>query len=116
VLTLATLGMAVYGLYSASWAIVDLVRGARLELWAELALVGFGLLLGLAAAFVRVALPGGIPLAISAMLGLQALAVHTDAHLQSGLAPQAGRAALAVVLVAIAMAGQRSADPTRPVR
>ena len=35
-LTLASLGMFIYGGYSFGWAAVDLVRGARLELWAEL--------------------------------------------------------------------------------
>jgi hypothetical protein len=84
------------------WALVDLLRGARLELWAEVGLVLFGLLLVLGAAFVRVRLPGGLALAIGAMLGLQALAVHSAAHLNSGLTPQAGRAVLAAALVAMA--------------
>ena len=53
-LTVAALGMFSYGVYSTAWAAVDLVRGARLEIWAELGLIGFGLLLTLSAAFVRV--------------------------------------------------------------
>ena len=65
-LTIAALGMCTYGLYSAAWAVVDLVRGARVELWADLGLVLFGLLLGLSAAFVRVRLPGGLAAAIGA--------------------------------------------------
>jgi len=101
-LTIAALGMCTYGLYSAAWAVVDLIRGARLELWAELGLVLFGLLLGLSAAFVRVRLPGGLAAAIGAMLGLQALAVHNAVHLSAGLAPQIGRGVLAVALVALA--------------
>jgi hypothetical protein len=100
-LTIAALGMCTYGLYSAAWAVVDLIRGARLELWAELGLMLFGLLLSLSAAFVRVGLPGGLAAAIGAMLGLQALAVHNAVHLDAGLAPQIGRAVLALVLVAL---------------
>ena len=65
----------------------------------------FGLLLTLSAAFVRVRLPGGIALALVAMLGLQALAVHSAVHLANGLAPQIGLAALAVALLALARAG-----------
>jgi hypothetical protein len=108
VLTFATLGMSAYGTYSAAWAIVDLLRGARLELWAELLIVLFGLLLVLAAAFVRVRLPGGLAVAIGAMLALQALAVHSAAHLQSGLAPQIGRALLAFFLVGSAAVGEKA--------
>ena len=107
-LTIAALGMCTYGLYSAAWAVVDLIRGARLELWAELGLVLFGLLLGLSAAFVRVRLPGGLAAAIGAMLGLQALAVHNAVHLNAGLAPQIGRGVLAIVLVALAQQGASS--------
>ena len=70
-----------YGTYEMVWAALDLFRGARLELWAELGLIFFGLLLVLAAAFVRVRLPGGLAFAIGALLGLQALAVHDAVHL-----------------------------------
>lgn len=109
VLTLATLGMFAYRAYSAVWAVADVVRGARIELWAEALITVSGLLLILAAAFVRVRLPGGLAVAISAMLALQALAVHTAAHLDSGLGPQIGRAVLAFFLV-----GSAVADDTRP--
>ena len=104
-LTVAALGMFSYGAYSIMWAAVDLLRGARLELWAELGLIVFGLLLTLSAAFVRVRLPGGLALAIGALLGLQALAVHDAVHVGGGLPPQVGRAVLAVALVALAYGG-----------
>ena len=106
-LTVSSLGLFVYGVYSAVWPIVDILRGAQLELWAEIGLVAFGLLLALSAAFVRVQLPGGLLLALGASLGLQALAVHTAAHLRQGLAPQIGRAVLACGLLALAYAGGR---------
>src|SRR5881628_1015882 len=50
-LTVAALGMFTYGAYEIGWAVVDLIRGARLELRAELGVMAFGLLLVLAAAF-----------------------------------------------------------------
>jgi len=106
VLTLATLGMFAYGAYSLAWALADLVRGARIELWADLGVAAFGLLLAFAAALVRVRMPGGLAVAIGAMLALQALAVHTAAHLESGLIPQVGRAFLAFFLVGSAVAGE----------
>src|SRR3954454_12743527 len=106
-LSAAALGMFLYGSYSAGWAAVDLVRGARLELWAEAGIVGFGVLLILAAAFVRVRLPGGIAFAIGAMLGLQALAVHDAVHLGGGVGSQLTRASIAVALVAMALSDAR---------
>ena len=106
-LTLSALGMFAFGLYSAIWAIVDLIRGARLELWAECGIILFGLLLALSAAFVRVRLPGGVAFAIGALLGLQALAVHTAAHFGSGLTPQLVQAAFAAALVGLAYVGGR---------
>ena len=106
-LTVASLGMLVYGVYSVGWAALDLARGARLELWAELGLAAFGALLILAAAFVRVRLPGGLQFAIGALLGLQALAVHDAVHLGSGVAPQIVRASIAIVLVALALSDAR---------
>ena len=114
-LTLASLGMFVYGVYSVGWAAADLIRGARLELWAELGLVAFGALLALAAAFVRVRLPGGLAFAIGAMLGLQALAVHDAVHLGSGVPDQIVRGSIALVLIALALSdAQPSPVPPAP--
>ena len=111
VLTIASLGMFSYGVYSLGLAVADLVRGARLELWAELGLMAFGAPLVLAAAFVRVRLPGGLALAIGAMLGLQALAVHDAAHLGGGLAPQIARGGVALTLACLAYAGTHNPEP-----
>ena len=113
-LTAAALGMFSYGVYSIGWAVVDLVGGARLEIWAEGGIALFGLLLALSAAFVRVQLPGGLALAVGAMLGLQALAVHTAAHLGSGVAPQVVRAVIAVALAACGYTGRASSTPGHP--
>lgn len=112
-LTLATLGMFGYGTYSVAWAVVDLFRGPQLELWAELGLIAFGLLLVLSAALVRVRIPGGLAAAIGAMLGLQALAVHDAVHLGSGLAPQVARGVFAAVLVALAWFGAERGPQVR---
>jgi hypothetical protein len=114
-LTLASLGMFSYGIYSVGWAAADLIRGARLELWAELGLVAFGALLALAAAFVRVRLPGGLAFAIGAMLGLQALAVHDAVHLGGGVSDQIVRGSIALVLIALALSdAQPSPAPPAP--
>lgn len=113
VLTVASLGMFLYGIYSIGWAVADLVRGARLELWAELGLVAFGALLALAAAFVRVRLPGGLAFAIGAMLGLQALAVHDAVHLGGSVPAQIVRGSIAVVLIALALS-DAPPSPARP--
>jgi hypothetical protein len=102
----ATLGMAGYGAYSAGWALVDVIRGARLEWWAESGLALFGLLLVLSAAFVRVRLPGGLAFAMGALLGLQALALHAGVHLDGEIQiiPQVLRGLFAAFLVALAWA------------
>src|SRR5512135_1043840 len=101
-LSIATLGMFGYGTYSLVWAVVDLVRGAQLELWAELGLIVFGLLLVLSAALVRVRVPGGLAAAIGALLGLQALEVHNAVHLDVGVAAQVVTGVFAAALVALA--------------
>ena len=106
-LTLATLGMFSYGTYSIVWAVVDMARGARLEWWADAGLLIFGLLLVLAAAFVRVRLPGGLAFAVGALLGLQAMAVHNAVHLDGGLVSQLARAMLGVTLVGMAAGGSQ---------
>src|ERR1035437_9470513 len=79
-LTAATLGLAAYGVYSASLGAVDFFRSPGLDWWADVALIVLGLLLLLAAAFVRVRLPGGLALALGALLALQALSLHNDMH------------------------------------
>lgn len=109
-LTAAALGMFAYATYSVVWAVVDLIRGARLEVWAELAIIVFGLLLALSAAFVRVRLPGGVAFALGSMFGLQALAVHTAAHTGSGVMPQLLRGIYAAALVALAHLGGARSD------
>jgi hypothetical protein len=106
-LTISTLGMFAYGAYSIGWALVDLLRGARLELWAECGLILFGALRMVAAAFVRVRLPGGLAFALGALLGLQALAVHDGAHLGVGLPALVARGAMAIVLLALAAVPRR---------
>jgi len=111
-LTASALGLFAYGAYSIGWAVADVVRGARLELWAEGGLLLFGALLIVAAAFVRVRLPGGLAFALGALLGLQALAVHSAAHLGTDVRWQIARAAFAVLLLAMTYVGGLIAPPT----
>jgi hypothetical protein len=111
-LTAATIGMLSYAGYSAVSAAYDVIIGPRLEWWADLALVVFAGLLALGAFFVRARLPGGLAFAIGALLALQGLAVHTAAHLGTGLGPQIGQGVVAITLVAIA----HTAAPSAPRR
>ncbi len=108
-LTAATLGMAAYGVYAVAAGLFDLLVRSRMEVAADLTQVVFGLLLLLAAAFVRVVIPGGLALAIGALLGLQALAIHADVHTTGVVVPlsQIWRGALAAVLVLLAWVGAK---------
>jgi hypothetical protein len=109
-LTASALGMAGYGLYSAGLGLAGLLGFVRLEVWANLGLIGLGLLLALSAAFVRVRMPGGLALALSAILGLQALALHNDLHFFGRTVPwlQIARGAFAGLLVMLAAWGGRT--------
>jgi hypothetical protein len=110
VLSLAVVGMAGYGIYSVGAGAFDLLVGHRLDVWADAALAVLGLLLVLAAAFVRVLIPGGLALALGAMLGLQGLSLHNDLHWYGAilLAPQLGRGIFAAALTLLALIGARS--------
>ncbi|MBE3096077.1 MAG: hypothetical protein IMZ44_02965 [Planctomycetes bacterium] len=113
-LTASALGMAGYGLYSAGLGLAGVLGFVGLETWANLGLVGLGLLLTLSAAFVRVRLPGGLALALSALLGLQALALHNDLHFFGRTVAwlQIARGAFAGLLVVLAVWGGRAGHQT----
>ena len=113
VLTSATLGMLAYGLYSIGSALVHAFGPSPLELWATLGLVVLGVMLILAAAFVRASMPGGLALALGALLGLQSLALHNAAHLYGQVValPQLARAFFAATLVVLAYVGLRTLKP-----
>ena len=106
-LTTATLGMALYGLYSILVGVTDLVATAQLEWWANLWLIGAGTVLVLGAAFVRVSMPGGLALAVGGLLALQSISLHNAGHLYGRvlLIPELARAVLAMSLVALAYFG-----------
>lgn len=108
-LSVAVLGMAVYGVYSAGLGVVDLFGVYGLDWWADLALVVLGLLLMLSSAFVRVFIPGGLALAAGALLALQALSFHNDVHFYGAVLvlPQVVRGIVTVALLALAYAGAR---------
>ncbi len=114
-LTAATVGMAAYGLYDSAMALAGVFGMARLEVWAHALQFALGLLLMLAAPFVRVNVPGGLPLATGAILGLQALALHAVSHLQpdSIFAYQITRAAVGGALLLLGLLGNRKASPVR---
>ena len=111
-LTVAALGLVGYGLYSAGFGLVVLLAGPyRLEWWAGIALLGFGVLLTVSAPLVRVRFPGSLALAIGAMLGLQAFSLHNDLHFYGRTVAlfQLARGAFAALMVALAWVGHRTA-------
>ena len=106
-LVTATLGMALYGLYSILVGATDLIAAARLEWWADVWLIGAGAMLVLGGAFVRVSMPGGLALAVGGLLALQSISLHNAVHLYGrvSLIPELARAILAVSLIALAHFG-----------
>ena len=74
VLALSALGLWMTALYAAGWSVVDLVHGGQLEPWANLLALLAAALLAAATFLVRAQVPGGLPLAASGLLALQALA------------------------------------------
>lgn len=117
-LTAATLGMVGYGLYSIGAGIVDLIMTARLEWWANLWSILAGAVLVLAAALVRVSMPGGLALAIGGLLALQSIGLHNTGHTLTvfGYLPEFLRAALSATLVTLAYLGWQPLpqDPRSP--
>jgi hypothetical protein len=115
VLTVATLGLAVYGMYSIGLGAVDAFRSPGLDWWADAALVAFGLLLLMSAVLVRLRIPGGLALALSALSALQALALHNDMHFYGDIlvTPQVVRGVIAAGLAALAYFGARAKRRSR---
>ena len=99
--------MVVYGLYAAGTGLVDLAGQFRLEAWVDLAMVLLGGVLVIAAALVRVLVPGGLALALGSMLALQAAAIHNAVHFDGVVrpVPQVVRGCIVGGLVLLAYAG-----------
>ena len=108
-LSLAVLGLAVYGVYSAGLGIIDLFGVYGLDWWADLALIVLGLVLMLSSAFVRVLIPGGLALAAGALLALQALSFHNDVHFYGAVLvfPQVVRGVVAGALLVMSYLGAK---------
>jgi hypothetical protein len=108
-LSVAVLGLAVYGVYSAGLGLVDFFGVYGLDWWADAALLALGLVLVLGAAFVRLLIPGAFALAAGALLGLQALSLHNDAHFYGRVLvfPQVVRGVMAAGLLLLAYTGAR---------
>lgn len=107
-LTVASLGMTCYGLYSLGTGLADLVGASRLDLLANVGLMLLGAMLVLAGLLIRIGLPGSLALALAALFGLQSLALHNAGHLYGQIAPepQVARALFGAVLVALAYFGR----------
>lgn len=110
-LSLSVTGMAGYALYSAGLGTYDVLLAHRLDLWADIALALAGLALGAAAVLVRLQVPGGLALALGAMLALQGLALHNDLHWYGHISvvSQVGRGVFALALAVLAHMGDRTA-------
>ena len=115
-LTAATLGMTGYGLYSLGFGLVDLFGPSQLTWLANLLAIALGATLVVAAVFVRVGLPGGLALTLTALFGLQSLSLHSAARLYGQVAPepQIARALFGVLLVGLAYFGTVSTGATDP--
>ena len=113
-LTVATLGMVGYGLFSVAAGLLDLLWTSQLELLANFCSIFLGIMLVLAGVFTRVKLPGSLALALAALFGLQSLALHDAAHLYGQIAPepQIARACMGLTLVALAYFGGKKEDDT----
>ena len=99
----AALGMFLYGGYSVVDGLIDFVFAEKLEWWANLWGIFSGIFLAFGAIFTRVSFPGGLALAISGLLGLQAISLHNEIHLYGQLSEsyQLSRIAFAALLVTL---------------
>jgi hypothetical protein len=115
-LTMATLGFAAYGVFVAGAALFDMVFTSRLEIWANLGGVVFGLVLLLSSALVRVQIPGGLFFALGGLLALQALGLHNSMHLNGSIqvVPEVTRALFGAMLLLLARVGGRKAASPEP--
>ena len=103
----AALGMFLYGLHDVVIGVADLLGAGTLEWWANVWRVLAGAMLAFAAVLVRVSMPGGLALAVAALLGLQSISLHNDPHYYGRLLllPQAMRAIFSITLVTLAYFG-----------
>ena len=122
----AALGMLLYGLHDVVVGAADLIGAGTLAWWANAWRMLAGAMLLFAAVLVRVSMPGGLALAVAALLGLQSISLHNDAHFYGRLdlmvLPQTLRAVFAATLVALAyfgwgrVGGDPAEDPSEPSR
>lgn len=122
----AALGMFLYGLHDVVVGSADLIGAGTLEWWANAWRMLAGAMLLFAAVLVRVSMPGGLALAVAALLGLQSISLHNDPHFYGRLLlwPQVLRAVFSIVLVGLAYFGwgvvgggdpaEHSSEPSGP--
>ena len=103
----AALGMFLYGLHAVVVGGADLIGAGTLEWWANAWRMLAGAMLLFAAVLVRVSMPGGLALAVAALLGLQSISLYNDPHFYGRLLllPQAMRAVFSATLIALAYFG-----------
>jgi hypothetical protein len=117
VLTTATLALVAYALYALGWGVLDLLWWSTLEVWADLTTMAIGALLVPAAVLVRARIPGGLPLAFAALVGLEAISLHNSMHRHGEIwvAAEALRGVFGLGLMALAWWGQKE-EATREDR
>ena len=108
-LTTATLALLGYAFYIVGWGALDLVWWSTLEVWANLTTMAAAALLVPAAVLVRARIPGGLPLAFAALVGLQAISLHNSMHVHGEIwvLGESLRGAFGLVVMALAVTGQR---------
>jgi len=106
---MATLAIISYALYAIGWSLLDLVVWSRLEVWANLTTMAAAALLAPAAVLVRARIPGGLPLAFAALVGVQAISLHNSMHIHGDIwvLGESLRGAFGAAVMALAWAGQR---------
>ena len=108
-LTIATLTLVGYALYVIGWNGLDLFLWSTLEVWANLATIAAAALLLPAAVLVRARIPGGLPLAFAALVGVQAISLHNSMHIHGEIwvLGESLRGAFGLLVMALAGHGQR---------
>ena len=114
-LTAATLGMFLYGIYSVATGVIDLVGPLSLDIWADIMLIFLGGWLMIASAFVRIGTPGCLAFAMGSLFALQALSLHNTSHLKGVIdpIPEFIRGTLVAILILMAYLGLRKERNSR---
>ena len=104
-----TLALVGYASYAVGWSLLDIILWSTLEVWANLATMVAAALLVPAAVLVRARIPGGLPLAFAALVGVQAISLHNSMHIHGEIwvLGESLRGAFGAGMMALAVIGQQ---------